>query len=214
MNKKVLLCMCLISTFSYGKVNDYRGVLTEQQRTELDNLTIKFENETGIKLNINMVPEGFNSELKQKEITLNLIEKLNEAEIKLGAQLQVSNDINTPKKMGEIKYILNESEKNATVGNEFELSKDFIKDLEAIFKRDDSKQSPEKKEKTDIPNTENKSKMKLSTKIILGILLTFFLLSIRILQVKRLKRLHREKQRRKKMQQRRMQQRKNHPRRK
>ena len=142
-----------------------------------------FENKTGNRLYVNTLEEneGFEVEEQEKTVIVNLI-KNNENEI-LKVQLKISQDLNPEDMSSDLTLLLTNVEEYVGEKDENLVAINLVEGLQEVFVTVSDSQEDSK----------DLEQMSLGTKIFLGILLTFLLLSIRIIQVKRKKRKYRLK---------------------
>lgn len=185
MLKKIII-VCLIScNVLFAKINDYRKVFTEQNKSELNELISNFEEVTGNKLYLNTLEdnEGFESKEQEKTIILNLIRNTQNDKEKVKIQIKLSQDLSPEELEQDLKLLFDSLNENQPDKNELEASKELIQGMSDIF----VERRQVEKDEIEENGTEDEG-LSLGIKIFLGILLTFLILFIRILQVKRKKR--------------------------
>lgn len=187
MIKKIVIGCFIISNIIFGKINDYRNILTEENKLKIENAIQEFEKKTNTKIYLNTLEEneGFESVDQEKTIIINIVKNLEDKTQKIKVQLKISQDLQPEEFTQDLELLLDSVKDVAVDGNETELSISIIDGLGDIFAEDVDTDADE-----DVENDESSS---VGQKIFFGILLTFFLLFIRILQVKRKKRKYYER---------------------
>ncbi|MGL4642025.1 MAG: hypothetical protein ACRCVB_02975 [Cetobacterium sp.] len=179
MLKKVTLGALFLSTLVLGKINDYRNVFSEENKTNLTTLVETFQKETGKKLYLNTLEEneGFEAEEQEKTVIINLIKNKESENGILKVQLKISQDLNPDEISSDLTLLLTNVEEFATEKDETVVATNLVEGLQEIFVA--SSQNEE--------DSKELEQLSLGTKVFLGIVLTILLLSIRIIQVKRKK---------------------------
>ena len=160
MLKKVMVGSLIFSTLVLGKINDYRNVFSEDDKSKLLTVVETFQ---------------------EKTVIVNLI-KNNENEV-LKVQLKISQDLNPEDMASDLSLLLTNVEEYVGEKNETLIATNLVEGLQEIFVATSDSQE----------NSKDLEQMTLGTKVFLGILLTFLVLSIRIIQVKRKKRKYKLK---------------------
>lgn len=183
MLKKVMVGSLIFSTLVLGKINDYRNVFSEDDKSKLLTVVETFQEKTGDKLYLNTLEEneGFEADEQEKTVIVNLI-KNNENEV-LKVQLKISQDLNPEDMASDLSLLLTNVEEYVGEKNETLIATNLVEGLQEIFVATSDSQE----------NSKDLEQISLGTKVFLGILLTFLVLSIRIIQVKRKKRKYKLK---------------------
>ncbi|MGL5088851.1 MAG: hypothetical protein ACRC0Y_08290 [Fusobacteriaceae bacterium] len=179
MLKKVTIITMIFSTLVLGKINDYRGTFSDENKEKLKISIDGFEKETGKKIYLNTLEdnEGFESEEQEKTIVLNLIKNKEQKDDILKVQIKISQDLNPEDMSSDLSLLLENVKEFINEKDESLLAVNLIDGLKEVFiTASDSEQE-----------NEETVQLTLSNKVFLGILLTMFLLYIRILQIKRKK---------------------------
>ncbi|MGL5355444.1 MAG: hypothetical protein ACRC0R_02525 [Cetobacterium sp.] len=179
MLKKVTIITMIFSTLVLGKINDYRGTLSDENKEKLKMSINEFEDETGKKIFFNTLEdnEGFESEEQENTVVVNLIKNKEKEDSILKVQIKISQDLSPEDMSSDLSLLLDNVEEFINQKDEGLLAINLVDGLKEVFKV--SFESQNKSEET-VQKT-------LSKKVFLGIVLTIFLLYIRILQVKRKK---------------------------
>lgn len=175
MIKKIVILFTFISSFVFGQVNDYRNILSEEEKQNLLLKIQNFEQDKGIKLFVNTLDEneGFQTEEQEKIIIINLFDLKNDI-IKI--QIQMSQDLNQSEQASEIALLLESLEEYIKENKKDEMVNQLIDGLaDIIQKEEESKEIVE----------EDNDGLGTKSKIFIGVLLTILALYIRILYVKR-----------------------------
>lgn len=183
MLKKVTIGLLIFSTLVLGKINDYRNVFSEDEKSKISVVVESFQEKTGNKLYLNTLEEneGFEAAEQGKTVIVNLI-KNNENEI-LKIQLKISQDLAPEDMASDLSLLLKNVEEYTSEKNESLIAINLVEGLQEIFVVNFDSQE----------NIKGFDRMTVKTKIFLGILLTFLVLSIRMVQVKRKKRKYKLK---------------------
>ena len=185
MLKKITVGMLIFSTLVLGKINDYRNVFPEDVKIKITESIENFENKTGNKLYLNTLEEneGFEAEEQEKTVIINLIKNNENENGVLKVQLKISQDLNPEDISSDLSLLLTNVEEYVGEKDESLVAINLVEGLQEVFITVSDSQEDSK----DLEH------MSLGTKVFLGIVLTFLVLSIRIIQVKRKKRKYRLK---------------------
>lgn len=183
MLKKVMVGSLIFSTLVLGKINDYRKVFSEEDKSNLLTVVENFQEKTGDKLYLNTLEdnEGFEADEQEKTVIVNLI-KNNENEV-LKVQLKISQDLNPEEMASDLSLLLTNVEEYVGEKNEALIATNIVEGLQELLVTTSDFQD----------NSKDSEHMTVKNKVFLGILLTFLLLSIRIIQVKRKKKRYKFK---------------------
>lgn len=183
MLKKITVGLLILSTLVLGKINDYRNVFSEDEKPNLLTAVETFQEKTGNKLYLNTLEEneGFEADEQEKTVIVNLI-KNNENEV-LKVQLKISQDLNPEDMASDLSLLLTNVEEYVGKKNETLIAINLVEGLQELFAEKSYSQE----------NSKDLEQMSLGTKVFLGILLTFLILSIRIILVKRKKKKYKFK---------------------
>lgn len=179
MLKKITIGFIILSTFALGKINDYRGVFSDEDKVKLEQTVKAFEEETGNQFFLNTLEdnEGFEVDSQEKAIILNLIKDKQNVNSTLKVQIKISQDLNPEELSTDLTLLLDNAQEYANEQNEFQVASNLVEGLQQLFipEADFDEES------------EDSEQLGMGIKIFLGILLTFLVLWIRIIQVKRKK---------------------------
>ena len=108
MLKKVTLGTLIISTLVLGKINDYRGVFSEETKEKLETAVKTFQSKTGEKLYLNTLEEneGFEVQEQEKTVIVNLIRNKENENSLLKVQLKISQDLNPEDMTSDLSLLL------------------------------------------------------------------------------------------------------------
>ncbi|MGL5001111.1 MAG: hypothetical protein ACRC6J_05255 [Cetobacterium sp.] len=179
MLKKVTIITMIFSTLVLGKINDYRGTFSDENKEKLKISIDEFKKETGKKIYLNTLQdnEGFEPEEQEETVIINLIKNKEEENSGIKIQIKLSQDLNPEDMSADLTLLLDNVEEFIGEKDESLLAINLVDGLKEVLKSayDSEKES------------EDSIQISLATKVFLGIVLTIFLLYIRILQVKRKK---------------------------
>lgn len=180
MLKQVITGTLILSTLVLGKINDYRNVFSEETKTKLTETIENFEDKTGNKLYLNTLEEneGFEVEDQEKTVIINLVKNNENENGVLKVQLKISQDLNPEDISSDLSLLLTNVEEYVGEKDEGLVAINLVEGMQEVFVTVSDSQEDSK----------DLEQMTLKTKVFLGIVLTFLVLSIRIIQVKRKKR--------------------------
>jgi len=177
MLKKVMLGSLIFSTLVLGKINDYRNVFSEEDKSKLSAVIETFQDKTGDKLYLNTLEEneGFEADEQEKTVIVNLIKNSENKVLKV--QLKISQDLNPEDIASDLSLLLTNVEEYVGEKNETLIATNLVEGLQEVFVVTSDSED----------NSKYLEQIPLETKVFLVILLTFLVLSITIIQVKRKK---------------------------
>lgn len=180
MLKQVITGTLILSTLVLGKINDYRNVFSEETKIKLTETIENFEDKTGNKLYLNTLEEneGFEVEDQEKTVIINLVKNNENENGVLKVQLKISQDLNPEDISSDLSLLLTNVEEYVGEKDEGLVAINLVEGMQEVFVTVSDSQEDSK----------DLEQMTLKTKVFLGIVLTFLVLSIRIIQVKRKKR--------------------------
>ncbi|MCQ8211251.1 hypothetical protein NON08_01540 [Cetobacterium somerae] len=185
MLKQVVIGTIIFSTLVLGKLNDYRNVFTGDTKEKIAEAIENFQDKTGNKLYLNTLEEneGFEAEEQEKAVIINLIKNNDSENGVLKVQLKISQDLNPEDISSDLSLLLTNVEEYVGEKDEGLVAINLVEGLQEVFITVSDSQEDSK----------DLEQMTLGTKVFLGILLTFLVLSIRIIQVKQKKRKYKLK---------------------